>query len=381
MDLIDKNQATQIAQAYVKNLGADETADKSVLIDMATIEKPYGWLFFSKSHTEVATADRAPTQEENVPFLVERAGGAIHVFDTAHSVAENIAAYEREHTMLPPTLPDISTLTAGSHFAPVAVTTQLKRSQQWFIAGITSALLVALSALLFGWYGQAQTTSTHIAGTATSAAAVSQRQVQATQAAVASATAIVVAAHSPYHAAIPGLYCDTGPGNWTTLTDTNVSCANGKLQMSPVSSQYIGEEEFNWIYPLDFPTNTSVEATIQPMNDCGGILLRMQSDSLGWYAFFICSGNGYWDIYRFDATSGKVITLADNYVSVHQSYDMKATAIGTTLTLSIDGNIVAHVTDATFSTTDYVALAVGATNETGPVYFSDFTFTPLSNSP
>ena len=110
-----------------------------------------------------------------------------------------------------------------------------------------------------------------------------------------------------------------------------------------------------------------------------GILLRQSANNVsGGYGFFICSDNGYWSVSRYDPNTGNPIVLTDGYVPVQSSYDVKAVADGAKETLSIDDKLVATVTDTTFLTTDHVTLAAGATNESGPVAFSNFYIHPVA---
>jgi hypothetical protein len=55
-------------------------------------EYPFGWLFFYQSKTHVDTGDRRFALLGNVPFIVDRRDGSVHV--TRTNWAEAVAEYQ-----------------------------------------------------------------------------------------------------------------------------------------------------------------------------------------------------------------------------------------------------------------------------------------------
>ena len=274
MALIDKNQAVQIAQDYVQHLDNNEAASRLALLDEYTLEKPYGWVFFYNTRAFAETHDSTLALTGNAPFLVERENGTVHVLGTTQPLAEYLRAYAPQGESLAgaPSLQehDLSVLLPASNQTfPIKSNVPLTRSRQGIIVGITAALLIATSVWLFGVYHQEQVASAHIVATVTRVARVTQQDMQDRLGVNATATALVVAAHSPYHVAVPGS-CDTGNASWRTQSSATTACVNGTLQVTPDSASFLGEVDFQWIYPLVFPANTSIEVTIQPTKDCGG---------------------------------------------------------------------------------------------------------------
>ncbi len=275
----------------------------------------------------------------------------------------------------------------GAYAPPMGAPPQSASSPaRWIIpVAIGAALLIILVTFLVGsnLITQAQhasATATSIAQTTgTAQAAATNFANEVTQEAIsnnATATAQAVAASRPYHAAIPGP-CDTGGATWETFDNTNTSCTGSELEMVSTSSTKEGEVAFRAYGDFPFPNDVKVEVTVRAPQTCAGIVLRVPSGSPGGYGFLICSNNGYWDLIRY-ATDGTPTDLATGYVAVLSSYHIQAIAKGTTLTFIVNGQTLSNEADGTFTTNNIIGLEVGAINEPGPAYFSNFTFTPLS---
>ena len=65
------------------------------MIDEATIERPWGWVFFHTSKLWRETGEIRYAVAGNAPLIVEREGGKILATGTAHAVEHYIANYER----------------------------------------------------------------------------------------------------------------------------------------------------------------------------------------------------------------------------------------------------------------------------------------------
>jgi hypothetical protein len=68
--------------------------DELIVVDDATIERAWGWVFFYTSKLWQETQDIAYALAGNAPLLVDRQTGATHVLGTAHSVEEYMRAFE-----------------------------------------------------------------------------------------------------------------------------------------------------------------------------------------------------------------------------------------------------------------------------------------------
>ena len=71
----------------------------AVVVDDATLMKPYGWIFFYQSRAYVETGDISDVLTGNAPLIVDRFDGELRVTGTARSIDEYLAAYE---STLPP---------------------------------------------------------------------------------------------------------------------------------------------------------------------------------------------------------------------------------------------------------------------------------------
>lgn len=71
------------------------TDDALLVLDDATLEKSWGWVFFYTSRRYHETGDFRYALAGNAPYLVERATGRLHATGTAYPTADYIANYER----------------------------------------------------------------------------------------------------------------------------------------------------------------------------------------------------------------------------------------------------------------------------------------------
>jgi hypothetical protein len=69
--------------------------DSLVVLDKATIEKPWGWVFFYTSRLWQETGDDRYLIGGNAPFIVERESGRMLVLGTALPLEHYIAFYEK----------------------------------------------------------------------------------------------------------------------------------------------------------------------------------------------------------------------------------------------------------------------------------------------
>ena len=70
-------------------------ADKLIIVDSATIERTWGWIFFYTSKLWVETENIHYALAGNSPVLVERKSGRLIPTGTAHPIEHYISNYER----------------------------------------------------------------------------------------------------------------------------------------------------------------------------------------------------------------------------------------------------------------------------------------------
>lgn len=68
--------------------------DEIIILDEATIEKPWGWVFFYTSRKWFETKDIKYAIAGNAPIIVEKDTGKLITTGTAHSIEYYIQNYE-----------------------------------------------------------------------------------------------------------------------------------------------------------------------------------------------------------------------------------------------------------------------------------------------
>jgi hypothetical protein len=97
---IDRAAARALAEAEIRKSPPyrypDSPAPEDLaVLDSATIERPYGWVFFYGWRPDLPQSrDPAQALAGNAPMLVTRAG-AVHVMGTAHPVEYYLSNFER----------------------------------------------------------------------------------------------------------------------------------------------------------------------------------------------------------------------------------------------------------------------------------------------
>jgi hypothetical protein len=94
--MISKDTAIDIAHKELKKISADT---ELVLLDDATIERHWGWVFFYNSRAFIETGDYCEALAGNAPFIVNRMTGGVTLTGTAMPIEHYISEYEA-------TLPD-----------------------------------------------------------------------------------------------------------------------------------------------------------------------------------------------------------------------------------------------------------------------------------
>ncbi|MBL8516428.1 MAG: hypothetical protein JNM76_05600 [Betaproteobacteria bacterium] len=94
--MLTHSEARTLVERRIASITPDlPSGDVLVLVDDATIERPWGWVFFYTSKLWSETQEIQYAIAGNAPILVERATGEVHNLGTALSVENYIAAYER----------------------------------------------------------------------------------------------------------------------------------------------------------------------------------------------------------------------------------------------------------------------------------------------
>jgi hypothetical protein len=91
--MIDRHQAEQIAEALIQK-ESQGSSYPIVIHREATIEKDYGWIFFYNTEAFLQSEDFDFALVGNVPFVVERATGAVHFLSTSPFFDIALANYE-----------------------------------------------------------------------------------------------------------------------------------------------------------------------------------------------------------------------------------------------------------------------------------------------
>jgi hypothetical protein len=96
--MIDKEAAKKLVEEYFNTYkrGAMLQDDEYVVIDIATIEKGYGWIFICNSRKYMETKDRQYFLLGVSPVVVEKEDGSLHFLPTPPPLEERIREYEAQ---------------------------------------------------------------------------------------------------------------------------------------------------------------------------------------------------------------------------------------------------------------------------------------------
>lgn len=93
--MITHDEALRIARNNISSLHYSAKGDSLILLETATIEKEWGWVFFYTSRLWHETKDHRHALAGNAPFIVERKSGRLLTTGTAHRLDHYIDRYER----------------------------------------------------------------------------------------------------------------------------------------------------------------------------------------------------------------------------------------------------------------------------------------------
>ncbi len=92
--MLTRSEAEELVRGELRR---EETPEcPFALRESATIERPFGWVFFYNSKRFIETGDVLHALAGNCPLFVNKFTGAIRVFGTSKSVRDQIEEYERE---------------------------------------------------------------------------------------------------------------------------------------------------------------------------------------------------------------------------------------------------------------------------------------------
>lgn len=99
MNSIDKVKAKIMAQNFLLNYDpcSKEFREDAVIMDEATVEKPYGWIFIFQSKRYLETQNPLEAFGGNSPIFVNKHTGEITLLGTATSLEASIKLLENEN--------------------------------------------------------------------------------------------------------------------------------------------------------------------------------------------------------------------------------------------------------------------------------------------
>jgi len=83
------------SEREVPGLGPEEDVLGLVLIEDATIEEDFGWVFFYQSQRYLESGDVSDMLAGNAPIIVSRVDGSLHETGTAHSLEFYVENFKR----------------------------------------------------------------------------------------------------------------------------------------------------------------------------------------------------------------------------------------------------------------------------------------------
>jgi Immunity protein 35 len=94
--MLDKESAKHKVQEIISRYKLSDESGGAVIIDEATIEKDYGWIFFYQSKKFIETQDMEYMLFGNLPFVVEKSDGSITKIRISFPMEDSIKEYEAQ---------------------------------------------------------------------------------------------------------------------------------------------------------------------------------------------------------------------------------------------------------------------------------------------
>jgi hypothetical protein len=92
--MLDKETAKRLALERIAQSWSIADAHP-VIMDDATIDRDFGWVFFYDSSRHIETGNFSDALAGNAPIIVNKHDGSLHITGTHKSILEFIEAYER----------------------------------------------------------------------------------------------------------------------------------------------------------------------------------------------------------------------------------------------------------------------------------------------
>lgn len=92
--MISITQAKQLAHSHLSSLSKELEPDSVVIIDSATIERAFGWVFFYQSREHAESGNPIHCLAGNAPLIVDRLSGNVVTTGTVHPIEHYLAEYE-----------------------------------------------------------------------------------------------------------------------------------------------------------------------------------------------------------------------------------------------------------------------------------------------
>ncbi|MDP8171248.1 YrhB domain-containing protein [Pasteurella skyensis] len=86
----------QYAQNKIEKLLKSDFKDQVVILEEATIESKFCWVFFYQSKKYIETQDFSYQLAGNAPYIVSKIDGAIEETGTAYNIAHYIDIFENK---------------------------------------------------------------------------------------------------------------------------------------------------------------------------------------------------------------------------------------------------------------------------------------------
>jgi hypothetical protein len=96
--MIDKATARNLVEAELKRLNQGNPDVELAIMDDATLERDFGWVFFWSSREFVETGDIQYGLLGNAPLIVDKEDGTLHVTGTGRPTEEYIREFEESRS-------------------------------------------------------------------------------------------------------------------------------------------------------------------------------------------------------------------------------------------------------------------------------------------
>lgn len=88
--MIDRSEAKHLVEELLRR----ESDEDIAIVEGATLERPFGWVFFCNTRQYVETGNVSHSLAGNAPYIVNQVTGAVVLTGTAYPIEHYISAYE-----------------------------------------------------------------------------------------------------------------------------------------------------------------------------------------------------------------------------------------------------------------------------------------------